>query len=73
MKLFAPILILYVLCQIGITVAEAQATEHTAYQIKSGIVGNQEFGGALGMDFIPIPEVIDHISRHYRKDFPTRK
>ena len=37
--------------------AEAQATEHTAYQIKNGIVGNQEFGGALGMDFIVNSEI----------------
>ena len=57
MKLFVPILILYALCRIGITVAEAQATEHTAYQIKNGIVGNQEFGGALGMDFIVNNEI----------------
>ena len=57
MKLFVPILILYALCRIGITVAEAQATEHTAYQIKNGIVGNQEFGGALGMDFIVNSEI----------------
>ena len=57
MKLFALILILSALCRIGIPVAEAQSTEHTAYQIKNGIVGNQEFGGALGMDFIVNSEI----------------